>query len=178
MTEKHAELIVPAGCRFGNIFFRVNILIRVKAAAVRHACGLRCCVGFATLAAVFIMNTVHVVERAAALPAELTREACIRLLAQEVAELHFADMAELLAESALEREAEDSTYLGRGLAVPHARVAGLPAAAIYVACGAGVPWPDEAADCVALLCVPAECPELHLQLLSRVVRWRMKGGTI
>ena len=124
------------------------------------------------------MNTVHMVERATALPGGLTREACIRLLAQEVAELHFAGMAEQLAESALAREAEGATYLGRGLAVPHARVAGLPAAAIYIAHGAGVLWPEDSADCVALLCVPAECPELHLQLLSRVVRWRMKGETI
>lgn len=127
------------------------------------------------------MNTegveVKLVERQSALPADIGSEDCIRLLAYEAAALHFPGMGEVLAESALVRESAESTYLGRGLAVPHARVEGLPVAVVYVAHG-GVPWPDEPAECVALLCVPAEQPELHLQLLSKVVRWRMKGGEL
>lgn len=128
------------------------------------------------------MNTerveVKLAERQSELPADIGSEECIRLLAYEAAALHFPGMGEALAESALERELAEPTYLGRGLAVPHARVKGLPAAMVYVAHGGGVPWPDEPAECVALLCVPAEQPELHLQLLSKVVRWRMKGGEL
>ena len=117
-------------------------------------------------------------ERAAVLPVDIRSEECIRLLAHEAATLHFSGCGEVLAESALNRELVESTYLGHGLAVPHARVEGLSAAMVYVARGAGIPWPDEPADCVVLLCVPAERPELHLQLLSKVVRWRMKGGEL
>ena len=39
---------------------------------------------------------------------------------------------------------------------------------------AGIPWPHEEANSVALLIVPWEAPEMHLQLLSRLVRWRKK----
>lgn len=121
---------------------------------------------------------VKLAERSAVLPVDIRSEECIRLLAYEAAALHFSGCEEALAESAINRERLESTYLGHGLAVPHARVEGLSAALVYVARGAGIPWPDEPADCVALLCVPAERPELHLQLLSKVVRWRMKGGEL
>lgn len=121
---------------------------------------------------------VKLAERSAVLPVDIRSEECIRLLAYEAAALHFPGCEEALAESAINREQVESTYLGHGLAVPHARVEGLSAAMVYVARGAGIPWPDEPADCVALLCVPAEHPELHLQLLSKVVRWRMKGGAL
>lgn len=124
------------------------------------------------------MNTVRIAERTAELPLGLTRESCIRLLAQEVAERWFPGMATELMNSAWAREQVEPTYLGRGLAAPHARVEGLPTAVVYVAKGAAVPWPSELADCVTLLCVPAESSELHLQLLSRIVRWRMKGGEL
>ena len=128
------------------------------------------------------MSTEHIevklMERSAALPVDIRSEECIRLLAHEAAALHFPGCGEALAESALNREQAESTYLGHGLAVPHARVAGLTAAMVYVARGAGIPWPEEPADCVALLCVPAEQPDLHLKLLSKVVRWRMKGGEL
>ncbi len=99
-------------------------------------------------------------------------------MAREAAELWYPGLGEELAAAALEREQAEPTCLGHGLAVPHARVTGLPGAAVYVAKGDGLSWSAEAVDCVALLCVPAELPELHLQLLSRVVRWRMKGGEL
>lgn len=83
-----------------------------------------------------------------------------------------------VAESALGREALESTYVGRGLAVPHARICGLPEAGVYIArCDPGIPWPDEAARLVVLLVVPEEAPGLYLQLLSHIMRWRMKGGS-
>ncbi len=103
----------------------------------------------------------------------------ISQLCRELAELHFEQEAEAMVASALEREALEPTYVGRGLAVPHARVAGLPVAAIYIAtCEPAIAWPEEAADTVVLLAVPAEQPELYLQLLSQVMRWRMKKQSV
>lgn len=103
----------------------------------------------------------------------------ISQLCRELAELHFEQEAEAMVASALEREAQEPTYVGRGLAVPHARVAGLPAAAIYIAaCEPAIAWPQDAADTVVLLAVPAEQPELYLQLLSQVMRWRMKKQSV
>lgn len=129
-----------------------------------------------------MMSTEHIEvkleERSAVLPIGIKSDECIRLLAYEAAALHFPGCEKALVESAINRELVESTYLGHGLAVPHARVEGLSAAMVYVAHGAGIPWPNEPADCVALLCVPAERPELHLQLLSKVVRWRLKGGEL
>lgn len=128
------------------------------------------------------MNTeqtaVRLAIRADEFAPGISREELIRLLAHEAAEQFFPGKGAELAGAALAREAEEPTYLGRGLAVPHARLAGLSVAAVYVAHGSGVCWPDEAVDCVVLLCVPEEQPELHLQLLGRIVRWRMKGGEL
>ena len=124
------------------------------------------------------MNTtpILITEREIALPAEQGHHGSISLLCRELAAIHFTQQAEALTASALEREALEPTYVGRGLAVPHARVAGLPAAAVYVAhCTSPIPWPEEQADTVILLAVPAEQPELYLQLLSKIMRWRMKG---
>ena len=124
------------------------------------------------------MNAVRIVQRQAGLSGSMSREECIQLLAHEAAELWYPGMAEALAHAALARESSEPTYLGRGLAVPHARVPELPHAAVYLAHSEGVSWPEESAECIALLCVPAEQPELHLQLLSKIVRWRMKGGML
>lgn len=119
---------------------------------------------------------ILITEREVALPAEQGHHSSIVLLCHELAALHFEQQAESLTASALEREALEPTYVGRGLAVPHARVAGLPAAAVYIAhCDTPIPWPEEQADTVILLAVPAEHPELYLQLLGKTMRWRMKG---
>ena len=124
------------------------------------------------------MNTtpILITERETALPSEQGYHSSIARLCHELAALHFEQQAESLTASALEREELESTYVGRGLAVPHARVSGLPAAAVYIArCEAPIPWPEEQADTVIFLAVPAEQPELYLQLLGKIMRWRMKG---
>lgn len=105
------------------------------------------------------------------------REDTLRLMAQEAAVFMppapgksgectiFAD--------AWEREQVEPTYIGMGLAVPHARVHGLSQAGLYMAYSqGGIPWPHEEAQFIALLVVPWEAPEMHLLLLSRLVRWR------
>jgi mannitol/fructose-specific phosphotransferase system IIA component (Ntr-type) len=100
----------------------------------------------------------------------------VRLLAGELAGLTGWSKRSLI-QTALDREAQDSTYLGYGLAIPHARVFEIPQPAVYLArSSAGVNWQGSAARLVFLVVVPEECPEWHLQLLSRIVRWRQKSG--
>ena len=100
----------------------------------------------------------------------------VRLLAGELAELT-GWRKRTLVNTALDREAQDSTYLGYGLAIPHARVFGLTQPAVYLARSIpGVDWQGCPARLVFLIVVPEECPEWHLQLLSRIVRWRQKSG--
>lgn len=104
------------------------------------------------------------------------RESTLRLLAEEAARSFIpgAAAATIFAD-AWERELVEPTYIGMGLAVPHARVSGLRQAALYMAFSqAGIPWPHEEANYVSLLIVPWEAPEMHLQLLSRLVRWRKR----
>lgn len=102
------------------------------------------------------------------------RESTLRLIAEEAASrVSGLRAGESVFADALKRELTDPTYIGMGLAVPHARVRGLHQACIYMAYSpAGIPWPHEAAHFVALLIVPWEAPEMHLQLLARLVRWR------
>lgn len=119
---------------------------------------------------------ILITEREVPLPASQGHTDSIAQLCRELAALYFEPYAEAMIASALEREALESTYVGRGLAVPHARVEGLPAAAVYVArCESSIGWPDAPADTVILLAVPAAQPELYLQILSKIMRWRMKN---
>ena len=107
------------------------------------------------------------------LPPEIqrSREAVVRHLAQVAGQGSDASVAAICA-SALEREAAESTYIGRGLAVPHARVAGLADGVVCMAsCPAGVDWNGETATFIALTAVPENRPELHLQLLSALARY-------
>lgn len=101
-------------------------------------------------------------------------EETLRLLAVEAAQSLEGSMEhQRIYADAHERELVETTYIGMGMAVPHARVEGLRRAGVYMAFSReGIPWPHEEAHLVALLVVPWETPELHLQLLSRLVRWR------
>ena len=110
------------------------------------------------------------------LPTGETHVELVRLMAGELAELT-GWRKRTLVNTALDREAQDSTYLGYGLAIPHARVFGLTQPAVYLARSTpGVDWQGCPARLVFLIVVPEECPEWHLQLLSRIVRWRQKSG--
>lgn len=101
------------------------------------------------------------------LPEGVSREEAIRTLAQRLS----GDSAAAVLSSAMAREAEESTYLGHGLAVPHARVEGLSAPLVSLAtCAGGVNWNGETAFLIVLLVVPAERPELHLALLGTLAR--------
>ncbi len=96
-------------------------------------------------------------------------------LAANTAEKAGLPAVQPLIDSALQREDCEPTHLGRGLALPHARVEGLPCAAVYVAHSvAGIAWHKEPAHLIAFLAVPEEAPELYLHLLSRLIRWRLR----
>ncbi len=114
----------------------------------------------------------------------LTQElcACDRQGAIEEMAAHFARRAALadarpLVDSALQREATEPTYLGKGMAMPHARVEGLVQPGICIAhSAAGIPWHEESAHLVAFIAVPEEQPELYLHLMARLIRWRLQLG--
>lgn len=74
----------------------------------------------------------------------------------------------------LQREAEGSTALGRELAIPHAKSAGVlsPALAALTAPG-GVNWeaPDQGpARLLFMIAAPLAGGDLHLQILARLMR--------
>ena len=101
-----------------------------------------------------------------------------RLLAPEVAAQLGVDSA-VVAAAALLREESEPTYVGRGMAVPHARVSGLPLAAMYVARShKGIFWGGGEARLVVFTAAAEEKPEQYLQLLSAAMRWRLRfpGG--
>ena len=121
-------------------------------------------------------NETLVWVREEELPAGQSHVELVRLLAGELAGLT-GWRKRTLVNTALDREAQDSTYLGYGLAIPHARVFEISQPAVYIARStAGVDWQGCPARLVFLVVVPEECPEWHLQLLSRIVRWRQKSG--
>ncbi len=98
----------------------------------------------------------------------------VELMAGEFSQLAGVERTEAVVASALHREAEDSTCVGRQLAVPHARVADLTCAGIYIArTEHAVAWPAEPVRMVAFLAVPEEAPEMYLQMMAQLVRWWM-----
>lgn len=123
-----------------------------------------------------LSNETLVWVREEELPTGESHVDMVRLLAGELAGLT-GWRKRTLVNTALDREAQDSTYLGYGLAIPHARVFEIPQPAVYLARSSrGVDWQGSPARLVFLVVVPEERPEWHLQLLSRIVRWRQKNG--
>lgn len=123
-----------------------------------------------------LSNETLVWVRGEELPAGESHVEMVRLLAGELAGLT-GWRKRTLVNTALDREAQDSTYLGYGLAIPHARVFEIPQPAVYLARSSrGVDWQGSPARLIFLVVVPEERPEWHLQLLSRIVRWRQKSG--
>lgn len=78
-----------------------------------------------------------------------------------------ADVARML----IERERSLSSYVGRGIAIPHARINDLAEPiVIFVRARPGIPVANrsETARFLFILLVPSGTPRLHLQLLSRI----------
>jgi len=71
----------------------------------------------------------------------------------------------------LEREARFSTYLGRGLSIPHARLEGLDRPTlIFARSGQGVPLPgrEERVKLMFILLTPAYAAHAQVRLLGRI----------
>jgi mannitol/fructose-specific phosphotransferase system IIA component (Ntr-type) len=79
------------------------------------------------------------------------------------------DVARLL----LDRERSLSTYVGRGIAIPHARIVGLERPiAIFARLTPGIPVANrrETARFLFILLVPSGAQRLHLRLLARIAQ--------
>lgn len=119
-----------------------------------------------------------VMVRAEELPETMSSAEVVSLLAHEVAAQLGVDSTVVEA-AALLREESEPTYVGRGMAVPHARVSGLPLAAMYVARShKGISWGGGEARLIVFTAAAEEKPEQYLQLLSAAMRWRLRfpGG--
>lgn len=84
------------------------------------------------------------------------------------------DCLDEVHQAVFEREADRSTGIGRGLAVPHCRSDGVRTFHVSVAVlKEGVDWDaldDRAVHFVFLVIGPADQPEAYLQLLSQISR--------
>lgn len=114
-----------------------------------------------------------VMVRAEELPETMSSAEVVKLLAHELAVQLGADSSVVEA-AAILREESEPTYVGRGMAVPHARVSGLPRAAMYVArARKGIHWGGGDARLIVFTAAAEERPEQYLQLLSAAMRWRL-----
>jgi mannitol/fructose-specific phosphotransferase system IIA component (Ntr-type) len=78
---------------------------------------------------------------------------------------------ERIVRAVLEREAEVSTYLGHGLAVPHARLEGIDRpVVIFAQSRAGVPvkGTNERVNLILMLLTPLSTPHFQVRLLARI----------
>ncbi|OHB75443.1 MAG: hypothetical protein A2Z34_07405 [Planctomycetes bacterium RBG_16_59_8] len=76
-----------------------------------------------------------------------------------------------ITKSVLERERAMSTYLGDGIAIPHARLEGLEQSVLILARseeGIPVKGRDERAKFLFILLTPAGSPRTQVRLLSRI----------
>jgi CBS domain containing-hemolysin-like protein len=78
-----------------------------------------------------------------------------------------------VARHLLERERNLSTYVGRGIAIPHARIEGLERPiALFARLSPGIPVANrrESARFLFILLVPSGAQRLHLRLLARIAQ--------
>jgi mannitol/fructose-specific phosphotransferase system IIA component (Ntr-type) len=88
---------------------------------------------------------------------------------------------ESMKTAAIEREHTSSTFLGRGLALPHGRTDALDEIRIAVGVSdTGIPWDDDGnrARLVLLLGVPAAMIRDYLLLMQKILRWHKDTKTI
>ena len=109
----------------------------------------------------------------------VTRDAVRRQLVGAIARAAPEVQVDVVLAKLAEREAQGSTFLNEGVALPHARLDGL--AAPHVALGlthAGVPdaGTDKAVEVVLLLLSPTAAANDHLQLLARFGRAMQDRG--
>ena len=82
--------------------------------------------------------------------------------------------AERIVKAVLERERAMSTYLGRGLAIPHARLEGIDKPALLFARseeGVPIAGRDEKAHLAFILLTPSGSPRIQARLLARICQF-------
>lgn len=109
------------------------------------------------------------------------RESAIRALVRTAAEAGRVSDVEAVVTAALAREDTGSTAVGSGVAIPHARCAGVTAPVVVFAraTSPGVDWdaPDsEPARLLFLIAVPEGLGNEHLKILASLARALARGG--
>ena len=113
--------------------------------------------------------------------AERSRDEAIRFLVAHL--VGAGQLCEVLTEDAIRslirREQLGSTGIGRGVAIPHAKIEEIDqVAGVIGSSQTGVPWDavdDRPVHRICLFLSPREQPGLHLRVLERVAR-RMQSG--
>ncbi|HAR65265.1 MAG TPA: hypothetical protein DCR55_03515 [Lentisphaeria bacterium] len=118
----------------------------------------------------------RVLELAAETPADAIRE-----LFQPLAQSPLLAVPADFLEAVLQREEEDSTGLGMGVAIPHARPVGLSDLCLCVGrsrVGIDFLAPDNArVHFVFLIAAPVRPPALYLQVVARI-SWLMRNNSL
>jgi Kef-type K+ transport system membrane component KefB/mannitol/fructose-specific phosphotransferase system IIA component len=103
-----------------------------------------------------------------------TREEAIEVLAIEASEIPGAPSAEVIRREVFAREEVMGTGVGRGIAIPHARIGGLADPLVVIgASKEGIEWDEidgRPAHLVFLILTDAEDTETQLELLARIAR--------
>lgn len=92
-----------------------------------------------------------------------------------------AEALQAMKVAAIEREKTSSTFLGRGLAVPHGRTEALSEICIAIGVSEdGILWPNEKsrAHLILLLGVPAPMIRDYLLLMQKILRWHRDTKTL
>ena len=125
----------------------------------------------------------NVLEQLVILSGNASRDDALLVLFNAFEKEHAAapEAVEAMKAAALEREHTSSTFLGRGLALPHGRTDALDEIRIAVGVSeAGIPW-DEAnnrAHLILLLGIPAAMIRDYLLLMQKILRWHKDTKTI
>jgi len=129
------------------------------------------------------MELGDLIKREAVFPAlkAHSKKQALQELAQEAAKLTGVDGRQIF-ETLLQRERLGSTAIGRGIAIPHGRVAGL---STIVSLFARLTQPiefgaldDENVDLIFLLLAPEHAGADHLKALARISRLLREPSTI
>jgi CBS domain containing-hemolysin-like protein len=100
----------------------------------------------------------------------------IREIVERSREFEIAEVREAVIQALLAREKSMSTYLGKGTAVPHARLENLPGTMLFIGRSAGGVRFGEAtgerAHLLFVLLTPAAVPRAQVRMLARIVGLR------
>lgn len=97
----------------------------------------------------------------------------IEFMAGKLAQEEMLD-ADAIFAAAKEREQVESTAIGRGIAIPHARLSGGARACLCICkCTNNISWGDKTVRLVFLSVAPEENPHAYLQMMSVIMRWRL-----